>query len=167
MTVLRDFTLSIAANTTVALVGQSGGGKSTVISLLERFYDVTGGSISIDGKPLKSLDPSLTRLNVGLVAQEPVLFGVSILDNICYGWAAKHMSNPVKYPPLPPREKVIEVAKMANAHLFIENFTEGYDTLVGERGVKLSGGQKQRIGEGWRGGKERSDEWKIVIYSTS
>ncbi|GMI05287.1 hypothetical protein TrRE_jg11775 [Triparma retinervis] len=143
--VLQNFNLDIAANSTVALVGQSGGGKTTVISLLERFYDVTAGEISIDGKPLKSLDPSITRLNIGMVAQEPVLFGVSITDNICYGWAAKHHSDPAKYPLFPTRERIEEVARMANCHDFIQTFTEGYDTLVGERGVKLSGGQKQRI----------------------
>mmetsp|Transcript_21236 Transcript_21236/g.42392 ORF Transcript_21236/g.42392 Transcript_21236/m.42392 type:complete len:656 (-) Transcript_21236:56-2023(-) len=145
ITVLDDFTLDIAENSTVALVGQSGGGKSTVISLLERFYDVSKGSISIDGRDLRTLDPSLMRLNFGLVSQEPVLFGVSILDNISYGWAAKHHNNPALCSVTPPRDKIIEVAKMANAHSFIEGFPEGYDTLVGERGIKLSGGQKQRI----------------------
>lgn len=94
---------------------------------------------------LRDLDPSLMRLNFGLVSQEPVLFGVSILDNISYGWAAKHYNDPEKHTEAPPRERIIEVAKMANAHSFIETFPEGYDTLVGERGIKLSGGQKQRI----------------------
>ena len=145
ITVLEDFTLDIAENSTVALVGQSGGGKSTVISLLERFYDVSKGAISIGERDLRTLDPSLMRLNFGLVSQEPVLFGVSILDNISYGWAAKHYNNPLLCAASPPREKIIEVAKMANAHTFIEGFPEGYDTLVGERGIKLSGGQKQRI----------------------
>ncbi|GMI17664.1 hypothetical protein TrLO_g10540 [Triparma laevis f. longispina] len=145
ITVLDQFHLDIAKNSTVALVGQSGGGKSTVISLLERFYDVSSGTISIDGMDLRDLDPSLMRLNFGLVSQEPVLFGVSILDNISYGWAAKHYNDPEKHTEAPPRERIIEVAKMANAHSFIETFPEGYDTLVGERGIKLSGGQKQRI----------------------
>jgi len=135
--VLNNFTLNIKKNTTVALVGQSGGGKSTVISLLERFYDVVGGEIRLDGKNIKDLDPSVMRNNFGLVAQEPVLFGVSILDNICYGAAS--LGEGVS------KERVEEVAKMANAHEFISKFPEGYDTMVGERGIKLSGGQKQRI----------------------
>jgi len=138
--VLEDFSLKIEKNTTVALVGQSGGGKSTVIWLLERFYDVTGGNIYIDGMDIKSLDPSMMRLAMGLVSQEPVLFGVSIFDNIAYGYNAKY-----GFDRKPSVKEVNEAAKAANALEFINKFPEGLHTLVGERGVKLSGGQKQRI----------------------
>ena len=138
--VLENFSLKIEKNTTVALVGQSGGGKSTVIWLLERFYDVNSGRILIDGQDIKELDPSIMRLGMGLVSQEPVLFGVSIFDNIAYGYNAKFGVD--RKPSLAEIEKV---AKAANADEFIEKFPEGYRTLVGERGVKLSGGQKQRI----------------------
>lgn len=143
--VLDKFSLEIQKNTKVALVGQSGGGKSTVISLLERFYDSTGGTIRVDGKDIKTLDQSVLRLNFGLVAQEPVLFGVSILDNICYGVAAKQVGEGLDRNAGISMDRVVEVAKMANAHEFISQFPEGYQTMVGERGIKLSGGQKQRI----------------------
>ena len=123
-----------------------------MISLLERFYDVTGGTISVDGKDIRTLDPSVMRLNFGLVAQEPVLFGTSIMDNICYGTRAAGGSEGGA---ASSKERVVEVAKMANAHEFISQFPEGYETMVGERGIKLSGGQKQVRGRG--GGRERGE----------
>lgn len=132
--VLRNFSLSIPAGSIVALVGVSGGGKSTVAQLLERFYDVNKGSITIDGVDLQSLDPSWLRGRViGFINQEPVLFATSVMENIRYGF------------PDATDAEVIEAAKTANAHEFINAFPNGYNTVVGERGVTVSGGQKQRI----------------------
>eukprot|EP00732_Lithocolla_globosa_P000289 Lithocolla_globosa_v1_NODE_75_length_6869_cov_16.602289.p2 type:complete len:595 gc:universal NODE_75_length_6869_cov_16.602289:5081-6865(+) len=132
--VLTNVTLDVQAGSIVALVGPSGSGKSTMVSLLERFYDVSSGSIKVDGQELKSLDAQTYRQHVALVQQEPVLFASTIRENICYG-----MHRPVE------QEDVEAAAKKANAHSFIESFPEGYSTQVGERGVRLSGGQKQRI----------------------
>ncbi|XP_069158315.1 mitochondrial potassium channel ATP-binding subunit isoform X4 [Procambarus clarkii] len=132
--VLHNFSLHIPAGRVVALVGVSGGGKSTVAQLLERFYDVKSGSITLDGVDLHTLDPSWLRGRViGFINQEPVLFATSILENIRYGY------------PDASDEEVIEAAKTANAHEFIKAFPRGYNTVVGERGVTVSGGQKQRI----------------------
>lgn len=132
--VLRDFTLSIPAGSIVALVGVSGGGKSTVAQLLERFYDVNKGSVTIDGVDLRSLDPTWLRGQViGFINQEPVLFATSIMENIRYGF------------PDATDAEVIDAARTANAHEFIMGFPNGYNTVVGERGVTVSGGQKQRI----------------------
>ncbi|XP_069937675.1 mitochondrial potassium channel ATP-binding subunit isoform X5 [Cherax quadricarinatus] len=132
--VLHDFSLHIPAGKVVALVGVSGGGKSTVAQLLERFYDVKSGSIMLDGVDLRTLDPSWLRGRViGFINQEPVLFATSIMENIRYG-----------YPEATDAE-VIAAAKTANAHEFVESFPRGYNTVVGERGVTVSGGQKQRI----------------------
>ncbi|XP_045131652.1 mitochondrial potassium channel ATP-binding subunit-like [Portunus trituberculatus] len=132
--VLGDFSLIIPAGSIVALVGVSGGGKSTVAQLLERFYDVSSGSITIDGEDLRTLDPSWLRGRViGFINQEPVLFATSIMENIRYGF------------PDATDAEVIEAAKKANAHNFIKAFPSGYNTVVGERGVTVSGGQKQRI----------------------
>jgi ABC-type multidrug transport system fused ATPase/permease subunit len=132
--VLRNFSLSIAPNQTVALVGASGAGKSTVVGLLQRFYDVTRGSITLDGHDIRQLDMKWLRSHIAYVQQEPQLFGLSIRENILYG-----VSAPVS------QEEIESVAREANAHDFIVKFPDGYDTLVGERGVQLSGGQKQRI----------------------
>jgi ABC-type multidrug transport system fused ATPase/permease subunit len=132
--VLRNFSLSIAPNQTVALVGASGAGKSTVVSLLQRFYDVTRGSITLDGHDIRQLDMKWLRSHIAYVQQEPQLFGLSIRENIQYG-----VHTPVS------QDEIESVAREANAHDFIVKFPEGYDTLVGERGVQLSGGQKQRI----------------------
>lgn len=117
----------------VALVGPSGGGKSTVVKLIEYFYNLTSGRILLGGRDLRELDPSWFRKHISLVNQEPVLFACSIKDNICYG---KEDATQLE---------IEEAAKQANAHDFITAFEEGYDTMVGERGVRLSGGQKQRI----------------------
>ncbi|KAM3239987.1 hypothetical protein ACQJBY_053588 [Aegilops geniculata] len=132
--IFSDFTLHIPSRKTIALVGESGSGKSTIISLLERFYDPDSGSILVDGVEIKSLRISWLRDQMGLVAQEPVLFNDTIRANITYG---KHGEV--------TEEEVTGVAKAANAHEFISSLPQGYDTLVGEKGVQLSGGQKQRV----------------------
>ncbi len=131
--VLRDFNLKLSQGEVVALVGPSGGGKSTIASLLYRLYDPSKGQVSLDGKPLASLDPNWLRRQIGVVAQEPLLFSTSIAENILYGR------------PEATQAEVEEAAKLANAHSFISAFPDGYKTLVGERGVQLSGGQKQRV----------------------
>ncbi|MFD2046437.1 ABC transporter ATP-binding protein [Ornithinibacillus salinisoli] len=131
--VLKNVDLQVDAGETIAFVGMSGGGKSTLISLLPRFYDVTGGSIKVDGMDIRDVEARSLRDNIGMVLQDNILFSESIAMNI-------RMGNPFA-----TDEEVIEAAKAANAHGFIEELPQGYDTLVGERGVKLSGGQKQRI----------------------
>ena len=135
VSVLKDFSLTVPPNTTVALVGGSGAGKSTVVALLQRFYDVNSGSIQIDGNDIRSLDLPWLRQHIGYVQQEPSLFGLSVRENICYGVTNREVT----------QEELESVCQKANAHDFISQWPEGYDTLVGERGVKLSGGQKQRI----------------------
>ncbi|CAM0882246.1 unnamed protein product [Alopecurus aequalis] len=132
--IFSDFTLHIPSRKTIALVGESGSGKSTIIALLERFYDPDSGRISLDGVEIKSLRISWLRDQMGLVGQEPVLFNDTIRANITYG---KHGEV--------TEEEVTSVAKAANAHEFIASLPQGYDTLVGEKGVQLSGGQKQRV----------------------
>jgi ATP-binding cassette, subfamily B (MDR/TAP), member 1 len=131
--ILKDFNLRIRAGQSQALVGASGSGKSTVIALIERFYDPTAGKVMIDGKDIKRLNLKSLRLKIGLVQQEPVLFAASIFDNIAYGKDGVSEA------------EVVESAKVANAHGFISQLPDGYNTAVGERGVQLSGGQKQRI----------------------
>lgn len=132
--VLKDFTLTLPPGRIVALVGQSGGGKTTVASLLERFYDPTAGRVTLDGRDLRTLDPSWLRSQViGFISQEPVLFGTTIMENIRFGKLGAS------------DEEVYAAAREANAHEFITSFPEGYNTVVGERGTTLSGGQKQRL----------------------
>ncbi|XP_053322035.1 mitochondrial potassium channel ATP-binding subunit [Spea bombifrons] len=132
--VLKGFDLHIPAGKTVAIVGQSGGGKSTVAALLERFYDPRQGTVLLDGADIRTLDPSWLRGEaIGFINQEPVLFGTSIMENIRFGR------------PEAADDEVIEAAKQANADEFIRSFPEGYATTLGERGVTLSGGQKQRV----------------------
>ncbi|KAM9387547.1 mitochondrial potassium channel ATP-binding subunit [Phaethornis superciliosus] len=132
--VLQDFSLTLPPGKTVAIVGPSGEGKSTVAALLERFYEPTRGTITLDGRDIAGLDPSWLRGRVlGFISQEPVLFGTSILENIRFGC------------PGASDAEVESAARMANADGFIRAFPEGYHTLVGERGVALSGGQKQRV----------------------
>jgi len=133
--VLKDFSLSVPPNTTAALVGSSGAGKSTVVALLQRFYDVNSGAIQIDGNDIRSLVLSWLRQNIGYVQQEPTLFGLTVRENICYGVTNREVT----------QEELESVCRKANAHDFISQWPQGYDTLVGERGVKLSGGQKQRV----------------------
>ncbi len=131
--VLKDVNLHVAKGDTIALVGMSGGGKSTLISLIPRFYDVDSGSIKVDGIDIRDVEARSLRNNIGMVLQDNTLFSESIATNI-------RMGNPEA-----TDEEVIEAAKAANAHEFIVKQPKGYDTMVGERGVKLSGGQKQRI----------------------
>jgi len=132
--VLNDVSLKIPANSTTALVGSSGAGKSTIVSLLQRFYDIQSGSISVDGNDITSLDLPWLRQHIGYVQQEPQLFGLSVRDNLLYG-VNREVS----------QEELEAAARDAHAHEFIVAWPDGYDTLVGERGVKLSGGQKQRV----------------------
>ena len=131
--VLTNISLKIRAGETAALVGMSGGGKSTIISLIPRFYDVTSGAIRIDGHDIRDIKVKSLRDQIGMVLQDSILFSDSVKSNILIG------------KPDATDEEVIAAAKAANAHDFIETLSEGYDTRVGERGVKLSGGQKQRI----------------------
>ncbi|XP_034835275.1 mitochondrial potassium channel ATP-binding subunit [Maniola hyperantus] len=132
--VLKNFNLKIPAGKTVAIVGTSGNGKSTIAALLERFYDVNGGSVTIDGIDLREFDCRWLRgRTLGLISQEPVLFATNVKENIRYGR------------PEASDAEVYEAAKTANADDFIRGFPEGYNTMVGERGMSLSGGQKQRI----------------------
>ena len=132
--VLSDVSFSCESGNTVALVGQSGAGKSTIVSLIQRFYDPDSGSIKLGDYDLSVLDPVWLKARMACVAQEPVLFACSIRDNITYGVRGSCTD-----------EMVEMAAKQANAHDFICGFKEGYDTQVGERGVQLSGGQKQRV----------------------
>lgn len=154
--VLKNFTLSISPNQTVALVGASGSGKTTVISLLQRFYDVTAsvaaadddhdnwnrsrgdGSITLDGYDIRDLDIKWLRSQMSYVQQEPQLFGLTIRENIMYGITNRNDTEITQ-------DEIEGAAKEANAHEFITKFPDGYETLVGERGIQLSGGQKQRI----------------------
>ncbi|XP_027759620.1 ATP-binding cassette sub-family B member 8, mitochondrial isoform X2 [Empidonax traillii] len=132
--VLQDFSLTLPPCQTVAIVGPSGGGKSTVAALLERFYEPTAGTITLDGHDIANLDPSWLRGQViGFISQEPVLFATTIMENIRFG------------KPEASDAEVYEAARQANADSFIRSFPQGYDTVVGERGTALSGGQKQRI----------------------
>mmetsp|Transcript_33085 Transcript_33085/g.55678 ORF Transcript_33085/g.55678 Transcript_33085/m.55678 type:complete len:725 (-) Transcript_33085:252-2426(-) len=145
--VLRDFDLTVEPNQTVALVGSSGSGKSTVLGLLERFYDVGGtGRVCIDGVNIKDIDPRWLHRNMVIVPQEPVLFSGTIFSNIAYSRTAAAADREDVDPlTCATMEEVIQAGKQANAHEFITSFPEGYDTVVGERGVRLSGGQKQRV----------------------
>jgi len=163
--VLDKLTLRVPDGATVALVGPSGAGKSTVVGLLMRFYDPTGGSVLIDGLDLRRVDARWLRRQMALVSQEPVLFACSVADNIAYGARARAASDgadameaatsvaqrasvaaaAAEEDALALRGAVEAAARQANAHEFIERFQDGYETLVGERGVRLSGGQKQRV----------------------
>lgn len=131
--VFRHLNLNIRPGEKVALVGPSGGGKTTLCNLIPRFYDVTAGNIYIDGKNIRNLTLKSLRCNIGVVQQEVYLFSGTVFENIVYGRVGAS------------REEVEEAAKKAGAHEFIMELKDGYDTYIGERGVKLSGGQKQRI----------------------
>jgi len=131
--VLKDIDFNVGSGETVAFVGMSGGGKSTLVTLIPRFYDVTEGRVMLDGEDIRNYTIESLRNNIGLVMQDNILFSDSILENIML---AK---------PDATEEEVVEAAKRANAHEFIMGLPDGYHTEVGERGVKLSGGQKQRI----------------------
>ena len=131
--VLSDISIDIPAGRSIALVGPSGSGKTTICSLLPRFYDVTGGSITVDGKDIRGLTLKSLRSQIGMVQQDVYLFDGTIKDNIAYG------------KPGATDEEIIKAAKCASIHDFIMELPDGYDTYVGERGTRLSGGQKQRI----------------------
>lgn len=131
--VFHHLNLTIHAGEKLAIVGPSGGGKTTLCNLIPRFYDVSGGTITVDGTNIRNLTLKSLRQNIGIVQQDVYLFSGTVYDNIAYG------------KPGASREEVIEAAKKAGADEFIRGLRDGYDTYVGERGVKLSGGQKQRI----------------------
>jgi len=132
--VLKDFSLTLRPGQTVALVGASGSGKSTIASLVERFYEPSAGNIKLDGYKLSDISPYWLRSNVlGFIEQQPVLFGTSILENIRYG------------KPDAGEEDVYAAARLSQSHDFVTALPDGYATHVGERGTQLSGGQRQRI----------------------
>ena len=131
--VFRNLNLHIRAGEKVAIVGPSGGGKTTLCNLIPRFYDVSEGRVTFDGRDVRDYTLRSLRESVGMVQQDVYLFSGTVFDNIAYGRRGA------------TREEVIEAAKRAGAHEFITSLRDGYDTYVGERGVKLSGGQKQRI----------------------
>ncbi|KAK9947837.1 hypothetical protein M0R45_003438 [Rubus argutus] len=131
--VLRQFSLEVKAGTSIGLVGKSGCGKSTVIGLIQRFYDVERGSVKVDGVDIRELDVQWYRKHTALVSQEPVIYSGTIRDNIMFGKLDAS------------ENEVVEAARAANAHEFISALKDGYETECGERGVQLSGGQKQRI----------------------
>ena len=131
--VLRGINLTVAKGKTIALVGQSGSGKSTLVDLVPRFHDVTGGSITIDGRDIRDISIRDLRSLIGNVNQEAILFNDTIFNNISFGVEGATM------------EQVIEAAKIANAHEFIMESEQGYDTVIGDRGCRLSGGQRQRL----------------------
>jgi ABC-type multidrug transport system fused ATPase/permease subunit len=133
LTILNDVNLTIKSGQKIALVGASGGGKSTIVKLLLRFYDLKAGNITIDEKPITDYNLLQLRQNIGIVPQDVILFGGSIRENIAYGKQTATES------------EIIKAAEQANAWEFINSFPEGLDTIVGERGVQLSGGQRQRV----------------------
>jgi ATP-binding cassette subfamily B protein len=131
--VLFDFNLHLRSGETVALVGRTGSGKSTIARLVARFYDVSDGAVTVDGHDVRDLTLTSLRANIGVVLDEPFLFSVSIRDNIAYGR------------PDASDEAIMAAARSAGADGFIQHLSQGYDTVVGERGYTLSGGQRQRI----------------------
>jgi ATP-binding cassette subfamily B (MDR/TAP) protein 1 len=133
--IFKDFSIKIEAGKSTALVGQSGSGKSTIIALIERFYDPFKGSVTIDGMNIKSYNLKSLRKHIALVSQEPILFNGTIRDNIAYGTTCDNIDE----------IEIIEAARVANAHDFISSLKDGYETWCGDKGVQLSGGQKQRI----------------------
>ncbi|XP_068013048.1 ATP-dependent translocase ABCB1 isoform X4 [Melanerpes formicivorus] len=133
--ILQGLNLKVEKGQTLALVGSSGCGKSTVVQLLERFYDPLEGEVLFDGKNAKSLNIQWLRAQLGIVSQEPILFDCTIAENIAYGDNSRQVSH----------EEVVHAAKEANIHSFIESLPNKYSTRVGDKGTQLSGGQKQRI----------------------
>ena len=130
---MHELSLKIKSGENLALVGESGGGKTTMASLIPRFYDVTSGAVKIDGQDIKEVTMKSLRENIGIVQQDVYLFSGTVAENIAYG------------KPGATREEIVHAAKLAGADSFITELKDGYDSYVGERGVKLSGGQKQRI----------------------
>jgi ATP-binding cassette subfamily B (MDR/TAP) protein 1 len=140
--VVKDLSISIPAGRTVALVGASGSGKSTVVALIERFYDPLSGVVELDGVDVKQLNLKWLRRQIGLVSQEPTLFATTVKENVAHGLIGTDLERVTE------EEKfalIKEACIKANAHGFITNMPAGYDTMVGERGFLMSGGQKQRI----------------------
>lgn len=133
--VLNNFSLAAKRGQSIAIVGPSGGGKSTVVQLVERFYDVFSGIVMVDGKDVKELNVAWLRSQMGIVTQEPILFAVTMAENIAYGDNSRQV----------PIEEVMTAAKNANIHAFIQTLPMGYDTNIGSKGTQLSGGQKQRL----------------------
>ncbi len=131
--VLEDIDLGLDAGRTVALIGRTGAGKTTLASLVPRFYDVTDGRLTIDGADVRDVKLSSLRAAIGVISQDPFLFSASVRENISFGVSA------------PTDEQVEEAARLAQAHEFIARLPEGYDTIIGERGITLSGGQRQRL----------------------
>jgi subfamily B ATP-binding cassette protein MsbA len=131
--VLKDIDLTVRAGETIAIVGKSGGGKTTLVNLIPRFYDVTGGAILVDGQDLRSATIDSIRSCMAMVTQQTILFNDTVRSNIAYGSAGRS------------EEDIILAARAAHADLFIRSLPQGYDTVIGESGVKLSGGQRQRI----------------------
>src|SRR5207249_1528250 len=131
--ILKDVSLTIEPGKVAAFVGPSGAGKSTIVSLIPRFYEPTSGQVKIDGSDIRQYTLQSLREQMSFVLQDTVLFRAPIWKNIAYG------------KPEAQRDEIINAAKMANAHEFIEKMPDGYDTMVGERGVTLSGGQRQRV----------------------
>jgi ATP-binding cassette subfamily B protein len=131
--VLRGVSFEVEPGEIIGLVGPSGGGKTTVVNLIARFYDTTGGTVSIDGIDIRELEIGHYRRQIGMVLQEPYLFHGTVVENVRYGLPEASLS------------EVVEASKAANAHDFICRLEHGYDTAVGERGQTLSGGERQRI----------------------
>jgi ATP-binding cassette subfamily B protein/subfamily B ATP-binding cassette protein MsbA len=131
--VLRDISLEVAPGQTLALVGATGAGKSTLVSLVPRFFDPWAGRVTVDGQDVRNVQLKSLRRNVALVLQEPFLFPISVAENIAYG------------SPQATSEQIEAAARAANAHEFIERLPEGYQTIIGERGATLSGGERQRL----------------------
>ena len=130
---LKNLNIDIPQGKNIAIVGASGGGKTTFCNLIPRFYDTDSGEITLDGENIKNIKLSSLRKNIGIVQQDVYLFSGTVKENISYGDPSKSDA------------EIIEAAKNADAHDFIMQLKDGYDTYIGERGVKLSGGQKQRI----------------------
>jgi ABC-type multidrug transport system fused ATPase/permease subunit len=130
---LRDVTLRVLPNQLVALIGPTGSGKTSLVNLIPRFYDVTSGRLLVDGVDVRDMDLVTLRRQIGIVLQTSLLFSDTVKGNIAYGRPEASM------------DEIVAAAKAAQAHEFIEGFTNGYDTIVGERGVTLSGGQRQRV----------------------
>ncbi len=131
--VLEDVSLTIRKGEVVAVVGPSGAGKSTLVDLLPRFYDPIGGAITIDGVDLRDVELKALRDKIGIVTQETILFNDTVRNNIAYGLEDCSL------------ERIVDAARAANAHGFVSAMPDGYDSLIGERGVKISGGERQRL----------------------